>query len=147
MEERLSLISRAIQAILLPSEGCNRRSARSLDCKIPLKNQSNFNLAVELRAIREGLSMAINCNITKLEIETDAQAAVNLPLDYHTANQPFNPLIDYRRFLMDKLYEKKIRHMYIERQTNVPIPWRMFPFLLERVLSFMFQFRYVFVIS
>lgn len=47
-----------------------------------------------LRAIREGLSIAINCNITKLEIESDAQAAVNLPLDYHTANHPFNPLID-----------------------------------------------------
>ena len=58
---------------------------------------------VELRALKDGLLLAIDLEILNLEIEMDSLVAVDLINSSTTSNAFFSTLVDDCRYLMERL--------------------------------------------
>ena len=74
----------------------------------------NSSITVELWAIREGLGMCLEREISAVEIELDASAAISLVSNNVNANGDLSGLVDDCRELLLHLPQVKLSHCFRE---------------------------------
>lgn len=73
-----------------------------------------MNNIVELEALREGLKLTLNNNITKLIIEGDSQIILNAIRKHQTPNWVMNAKLESVLCLIDQFEEIQIQHIFCE---------------------------------
>jgi len=71
-------------------------------------------LLVELRAIRDDLSMCLNLGVNALKVELDAKVVVNLMNHYGSSNAINSSLVVDCRHLISQIPQVKVSHCYRE---------------------------------
>jgi ribonuclease HI len=68
----------------------------------------------ELRALKDGLLLAIDLEILNLEIEMDSLVAVDLIKSSTTSNAFFSTVVDDCRYLLERFEQKSLKHIFRE---------------------------------
>ena len=71
-------------------------------------------LLAELWAIRDGLMLCIDCNLTMVEVELDAKTIVHLLANPLYSNNAISLLIEDCRYLISQIPHVRIKHYYRE---------------------------------
>lgn len=71
-------------------------------------------LLAKLWAIRDGLTLCIECNLAMVEVELDAKAVVDMLANSQYSNNAISPLIEDCRYLVSQIPHVRIKHCYRE---------------------------------
>uniref|UniRef100_A0A2N9F8F6 RNase H type-1 domain-containing protein n=1 Tax=Fagus sylvatica TaxID=28930 RepID=A0A2N9F8F6_FAGSY len=75
----------------------------------------------ELRALLDGMQLALELHITYLDIEMDSLVSVDLVLSKSVANIFFSPIVDDCRCMMEKFASVTLKHIYREANACVDL--------------------------
>ena len=84
-------------------------------------------IITELWVLRDGLKLADHMGIRQLEVELDAKVIVGLLKSNFTPNFAYVPLLSYCRYLLGKLPQVRVSHVFREankKPTSVRIGWQ-----------------------